>query len=59
MTKITAVIGSDASEKLFLERFGELCGDPLFHVRKVSDSCIILFVSDTLIISFHHIVSST
>ena len=49
MTKITAVIGSDASEKLFLERFGELCGDPLFHVRKVSDGFILPFVGDILI----------
>ena len=50
MTKITAVIGSDASEKLFLERFGELCGDPLFHVRKVSDGFLRPFVGDILII---------
>ena len=36
MTKITPLIGGEVTEKLFLERFGELCADPLFHVRKVS-----------------------
>lgn len=38
MTKITSVVGGEASERLFLKRFGDLCADPLFHVRKVCAS---------------------
>ena len=36
MTKITTLVGADITERLFLSRFGELCSDPLFHIRKVS-----------------------
>ena len=35
MTKITTLVGADITERLFLDRFGELCSDPLFHIRKV------------------------
>lgn len=47
MTKITPLIGSEAAERSFLERFGDLCVDPLFHVRKVcasnfGDMCSVL-----------------
>lgn len=38
MTKITPLIGGDVTEELFLKRFGDLCADPLFHVRKVCAS---------------------
>ncbi|XP_065064452.1 serine/threonine-protein phosphatase 4 regulatory subunit 1-like isoform X2 [Rhopilema esculentum] len=34
MTKITTLVGADITERLFLDRFGELCSDPLFHIRK-------------------------
>lgn len=36
MTKIAPLIGNEATERSFLKRFGDLCADPLFHVRKVS-----------------------
>ena len=29
------LIGKEVAEQIFLERFAALCGDPLFHVRKV------------------------
>jgi len=38
MTKITCLLGAELTEKLFLDRFGRLCGDALFHVRKVCAS---------------------
>lgn len=38
MTKLTCLLGAELTEKLFLERFGKLCGDALFHVRKVCAS---------------------
>lgn len=38
MTKITCLLGSELTEKLFLDRFGRLCSDALFHVRKVCAS---------------------
>jgi len=47
MTKITPLIGSENAQHSFLRRFGDLCADPLFHVRKVcasnfGDMCSVL-----------------
>lgn len=35
MTSITPLIGNENAQYSFLRRFGDLCADPLFHVRKV------------------------
>jgi len=35
LSKMAPLIGQELSEKLFLQRFADLSGDPLFHVRKV------------------------
>jgi len=40
MTRITPLIGSESAERSFLPRFGDLCADPLFHVRKVRNFLI-------------------
>jgi len=38
MTRLTPLVGADIAERIFLSRFGDLCADPLFHVRKVCAS---------------------
>ncbi|XP_065675978.1 serine/threonine-protein phosphatase 4 regulatory subunit 1 isoform X2 [Hydra vulgaris] len=38
MTKTAHLLGGISTEKIFLKRFGELCSDSLFHVRKVCAS---------------------
>ena len=35
MTKLAPLIGRDITERVFLPRFAQMCGDALFHVRKV------------------------
>ena len=35
LSKMAPLIGKDMVESLFLERFAELCVDPLFQVRKL------------------------
>jgi hypothetical protein len=35
MSKMSQLLGRDMTERLFLQRFCEMCTDPLFHVRKV------------------------
>lgn len=35
MTKMAPLIGGDLTYRLIMNRFLELCGDSLFHVRKV------------------------
>jgi len=36
MSKMAPLLGREMTERVFLERFCEMCCDPLFHVRKVS-----------------------
>ena len=35
LSKMAPLIGKEMSEQVFLDRFADLCQDPLFHVRKV------------------------
>ncbi|KAL4234722.1 Serine/threonine-protein phosphatase 4 regulatory subunit 1 [Mactra antiquata] len=35
MSKMAPLLGKEMTERVFLERFSEMCTDPLFHVRKV------------------------
>ncbi|XP_052816224.1 serine/threonine-protein phosphatase 4 regulatory subunit 1-like isoform X2 [Mya arenaria] len=35
MSKMAPLLGKDMTERVFLDRFCEMCCDPLFHVRKV------------------------
>lgn len=36
MSKMAPLLGKEMTERVFLDRFCEMCCDPLFHVRKVS-----------------------
>lgn len=45
MTKITTLVGADITERLFLDRFGQLCSDPLFHIRKVCTQLLVQYIS--------------
>ncbi|XP_052229357.1 serine/threonine-protein phosphatase 4 regulatory subunit 1-like isoform X1 [Dreissena polymorpha] len=35
MSKMAPLLGKEMTERVFLDRFCEMCTDPLFHVRKV------------------------
>ena len=39
MSKMAPLLGKEMTERVFLARFCEMCGDPLFHVRKVGYHC--------------------
>lgn len=41
MSKMAPLVGRDITERYFLPRFELLCSDPLFHVRKVSNSTVL------------------
>lgn len=52
MTKLAPMLGQEATERHFMARFGEMCSDPLFHVRKViatnfGEMCMVLGQENT------------
>lgn len=38
MAKMVPIMGREATEKLFLKRFAELCSNPMFTIRKICAS---------------------
>ena len=37
MSKMAPMVGKEITERYFLGQFDNLCSDPLFHVRKVTN----------------------
>ena len=57
MSKMAPMVGKEITERYFLGQFDNLCSDPLFHVRKVTVTFVVLCLNPVFShLSFNNIL---